>query len=258
MLVLSRGKNDKVVFPSLGISVEIVRISGSKVRLGIDAPSEVPVLRHEIATEWHSGFDEAGEAEARRRELNHQIRNRLNAATLGLHLIHRKLEIGETEELEAEVFRILNELKALEDETSSPRPRPEKKSASTASRALVVEDDDNERELLSGLLKMSGFEVATAMDGLQAMVQLARDERPDIVLLDMHMPRFDGSRTVSAIRENPDYRDLKVFAISGADRNELNVTVGPRGVNRWFAKPLDPRSLMVAIEEELQTDAISA
>ena len=49
MLVLSRGRNDKVVFPTLGISVEILRVAGNKVRLGIEAPHEVPVHRHEIS-----------------------------------------------------------------------------------------------------------------------------------------------------------------------------------------------------------------
>lgn len=50
MLVLSRGRNDKVVFPTLGISVEILRVAGNKVRLGIDAPHEIPVHRHEVSS----------------------------------------------------------------------------------------------------------------------------------------------------------------------------------------------------------------
>src|SRR3990170_1989738 len=49
MLVLSRGRNDKVVFPTLGISVEILRVAGNKVRLGIEAPQEIPVHRHEVS-----------------------------------------------------------------------------------------------------------------------------------------------------------------------------------------------------------------
>ena len=49
MLVLSRRESDKVLFPSLGISVEVLRVQGNKTRLGITAPADVPILRHEIA-----------------------------------------------------------------------------------------------------------------------------------------------------------------------------------------------------------------
>ena len=256
MLVLSRGKNDKIVFPTLDISIEIMRISGSRVRVGIDAPKKVPVIRDELSDEWHSGFDTVESEDARHSQLDHEARNRLNAATLGLHLIQRKVELGETADLETDVFRVLNELKAIEgdghvDEDSRGTPK-------ATTRALVVEDDDNERELLSGFLHMNGYDVSAAVDGLQAMVHLSKHERPDIVLLDMNMPRFDGRKTVAAIRENPDYRGLKVFAVSGANRNEVDVTVGPRGVDRWFAKPLDPRTLLTAIEEEMQAAALSA
>jgi carbon storage regulator CsrA len=49
MLVLSRRESDKVLFPSLGITVEVLRVQGNKTRLGITAPDDVPIVRHEIA-----------------------------------------------------------------------------------------------------------------------------------------------------------------------------------------------------------------
>ena len=49
MLVLSRKENERLIFPSLGISIEVSQIRGNKVRLGIDAPADVPVLREELA-----------------------------------------------------------------------------------------------------------------------------------------------------------------------------------------------------------------
>ena len=49
MLVLSRSNRQKIVFPTLGISIEVLRIAGNKVRVGIDAPSDVPVHRQEVA-----------------------------------------------------------------------------------------------------------------------------------------------------------------------------------------------------------------
>ncbi|HEX4415189.1 MAG TPA: carbon storage regulator, partial [Lacipirellulaceae bacterium] len=210
MLVLSRGRNDKVVFPTLGISVEILRVAGNKVRLGIDAPHEVPVHRHEITEKMEANgethtlkFPEA--KEGLERKLTHATRNRLNSAALGLHLLHRNIEVGDLSDAESTIFKIFNELKAIEEELDGPvkeKPRVVKPSATAADlhhRALVVDDDDNERELLAGCLRVSGFEVDTAEDGLQAMVRLT-EHAPDVVLLDMLMPRFDGGKTISAIR----------------------------------------------------------
>ena len=64
MLVLSRGPSDKIVFPTLDILVEILRITSNRVRIGIHAPREVPVLRHELephaVTESAAKFFQAG------------------------------------------------------------------------------------------------------------------------------------------------------------------------------------------------------
>jgi carbon storage regulator CsrA len=270
MLVLSRGRNDKVVFPTLGISVEILRVAGNKVRLGIDAPHEIPVHRHEVSQRIEANGDSntvkfPAPAETLAAKLNHATRNRLNAAALGLHLLHQKIEIGELTDAESTIFKIFNELKAIENqldgnaETKSP---PEITPTSTTAkalhnRALVVEDDDNERELLAGCLRVSGFDVDTAADGLQAMVRLT-EKAPDVVLLDMRMPRFDGRRTISAIRSNPDYRDLKLFAVSGTRPEEMNITLGPNGVDRWFQKPLNPKALIDALRDELHIERVLA
>ena len=73
---------------------------------------------------------------------------------------------------------------------------------------LVVEDDANERELLSGLLRLYGFEVATCADGNEALAALARGPRPDLVLLDMKMPNCNGQELVDRIRGTQELADL--------------------------------------------------
>jgi carbon storage regulator CsrA len=260
MLVLSRGRNDKVVFPTLGISVEILRVAGNKVRLGIDAPQEVPVHRHEISDRIAAQGEPVIKLPAARDEraarLDHAVRNRLNAAALGLHMLHRKLEIDDLSDAEATIFKIFNELKAIETELEGPvaKERQTLPDPELHHRALVVEDNDNERELLAGYLRVSGFEVDTASDGLQAMVRLTEKNPPDVVLLDMRMPRFDGRKTISAIRNNPDYRGLKLFAVSGTRPEEMNVSLGPNGVDRWFTKPVDPQSLLDAMRDALHEE----
>src|SRR5688500_5663243 len=248
MLVLTRGPSDKVVFPTLGISVEILRVAGNKVRLGINAPSDIPVFRHEVAErlEIENGGDIVQFPPSKispTARLNHATHDRLNAAALGLHLLHRKLETGDMSDAESTIFKIFNELKGIESLLDGPAKQPVGGKTNSQHRALIVEDDDNERELLAGYLRVSGFDVDTAADGLQAMVRLA-ENAPDVVLLDMRMPRFDGQKTVSAIRSNPDFRGLKLFAVSGTEPDEMNVTLGPNGVDRWFSKPLDPKTLV--------------
>src|SRR5262245_8982848 len=151
MLVLSRGRNDKVVFPTLGISVEILRVAGNKVRLGIDAPHEVPVHRHEVSERIEAGSESETikfptPPMTAQRRLNHAMRNRLNTAALGLHLLHKNIETGDLTDAEATIFKIFNELKALENEIEQPSQAKQKpaapKSAEAHRRALVVDDDD--------------------------------------------------------------------------------------------------------------------
>jgi carbon storage regulator CsrA len=289
MLVLSRGRNDKVVFPTLGISVEILRVAGNKVRLGIEAPREVPVHRHEISDRIAAQEgSESGVSDPRadaiiklpsvatgdspcsdrqegrqQREMNHGIRNRLNAAALGLHLLHCKLETDDLSEAEETIFKIFHELKSIEEQMEGSAPKKPVAGLSDAGhigalhRALVVEDNDNERELLAGYLRVSGFDVDTAADGLQAMVRLT-EHAPDVVLLDMRMPRFDGHKTISAIRNNPEYRGMKLFAVSGMRPEDTNVSLGPSGVDRWFTKPVDPKSLLEALRDELHVERVLA
>ena len=74
MLVLSRGPKDKVLFPNLGISVEILRIAGNRVRVGVEAPKDVRVLRHELEDTLSSQLQDAWPEQER--ELNHRLRNR--------------------------------------------------------------------------------------------------------------------------------------------------------------------------------------
>lgn len=256
MLVLSRGRNDKVVFPSLGISVEILRIAGNRVRLGIEAPEEVPVLRHEIAEALGSDDVAVPQSQAKT-QLSHGVRNRLNSAALGLHILHKKLEAGNHDDAEATIFKIFNELKSIEEEFDPSTKSPQVLNSDRVLKTLVVEDDANESELMASYLRLSGFAVDTAMDGLQAMVQLAQNDRPDVVLMDMRMPRFDGEKAVAAIRANPDYRGLKIFAVSGTSQKETRVTLGERGVDRWFSKPVNPQKIVDAIHQEVSLECAS-
>lgn len=264
MLVLSRRVNDRIVFPNVGINVQILRVNGNNVRVGIEAPPDVPVLRHELY-ESNQLLAEPTPESADIRQLHHSLRNGLNVAKVGFHLAMRHLDAGQISETRATLERALSEIDALE--CKSTRYLAPGSGATTSKqttelnkpRALLVEDNPNECELLAGYLRVSGYEVETAKDGLEAMTRLATKQvRPHVVLLDMRMPRLDGPKTVSAIRGNPDYRGLRLFAVSGVSRQEANVDLGPRGVDRWFLKPVNPAELVDQLNRELTCEAISA
>ena len=254
MLVLSRGQTDKIIFPNLDITVEILRIAGNRVRVGIDAPKDVRVLRHELADKQSS----AG-GSARTSQLNHALCNRLNSANLALHLLQRQLDAGLAEEAETTLQKALRELDTLNETIGgNTAARSSTAQDQPTFRALLVEDDANESELLAGYLRMSGFDVDRAVDGLQALIYLSRHRSPDIVLLDMKMPRLSGPKTVSSIRGNPTYRDVRIFAVSGTPQTECGVPTGPQGVDRWFSKPINPAELVDVINRDLATAHVPA
>jgi CheY-like chemotaxis protein len=190
------------------------------------------------------------------------LRNRFNSAALGLHYLQRMLETSRLDDAEETVLKVFNELKVIEREIEvapdrDPAPSQSSSQSRPTPRALLVEDNDNERELLAGYLRLSGVQVETAVDGLQAMIRLSQNSPPDFVLLDMRMPRFDGRKTVSAIRNNPDYRGVKLFAVTGTAQADMNVHVGPKGVDRWFSKPLNAQHLIAALREDMHSESIS-
>jgi len=236
MLVLSRKENQQIVFSNLGISVEILRIAGKTTRIGVKAPREIQVLRGEL-----SAFKDEGPGSTQSsRNLRHELRNRLHTANLTLHLLQKQLEAGRLEDAEQTLQKALDSLEQLDKAVSEGLAPAATESKAPACRALVVEDNANERELLAGYLRLCGYTVDTAEDGLAAMKYLADHELPDVVLLDMQMPRMDGPATVAAIRSNPEHRDIRLFAVSGMQLDELSDAVAADDLDGWFCKPLQP------------------
>ena len=247
MLVLSRRANEQIVFPTLGISVSVERIDSRRVRLGIDAPSEVPVLRHELL-ESQSDHPQRGSATNPKRD--HELRNRLNAVSVRLHLLQRQLELGHVSNVTSAIEATLNELQRMENMLA--RSSSLNASLVEKPRALIVDDCRNESELLAEYLRTFDYEVFTVENGIECLEFLASHTRPDVILLDMNMPRMDGKAAVRSIRENPAHDGIKVFAVSGISQEAACIETGPNGVDRWFTKPIRPNELVEQMKTELE------
>ena len=257
MLVLSRQPNEKVLFPSINTAVQVVSIKGGTVRLGIEAPPEVTILRAELQdrTAERGATTRLPEpAGSRLRGLRHLLRNRLNITTVGLGLLREQARAGLSDEMERTIAKIEEEMQRLQQrleseaaQTPSQPPKPARKTR----KALLVEDEENERELLAGYLRLAGFAVDTAGDGCDALDHLRAGERPDVVLLDMGLPRCDGATTARQIRRDPACAGLKIYAVSGHSPNDYDLDRGPGGIDRWFHKPLDPALLLRELTQEL-------
>lgn len=113
-------------------------------------------------------------------------------------------------------------------------------------RVLVVEDDDVIRQLITVNLELEGFDVETATDGQEAIDRIA-EIKPDVVTLDVMMPRLDGWETATRLRQNPDTAHIKVVLLS-ARAQDADIAHGERiGVDAYLTKPFDPEELVTII-----------
>jgi len=272
MLVLSRREQEAIVFPKLGIRIEITRLRGKAVSLGIEAPDAIRVLRGEIATAedevGSSSFAEAFEkstaaaaamtpADAAAREREHELRNRINTLTIALHLLKKKASRNDGLVDDSLLNGAIDELSLIEEalqDTQTPADLEQVGKKAALPLALIVDDNENENALMSGFLRQFGFRVAIALDGSAALRLIQQASKlPDIVLLDMNMPGLNGRGTIEAIRQNPKTRELRVFAVSGEDQASCDVPVGDDGVNRWFRKPIRPDHLVQEMAKGIQS-----
>jgi CheY-like chemotaxis protein len=113
-------------------------------------------------------------------------------------------------------------------------------------RVLVVEDDDVIRQLITVNLELEGFDVLTAVDGQEALDRIA-EIAPDVVTLDVMMPRLDGWETATRLRENPDTAHIRVVLLSARAQDADLRHVERIGVDAYLTKPFDPDELVTII-----------
>jgi DNA-binding response OmpR family regulator len=110
-------------------------------------------------------------------------------------------------------------------------------------RVLVVDDDAVIRQLISVNLELEGFEVHTAEDGQDCLDKVVEVD-PDVVTLDVMMPRLDGWETAARLRARPETAAVKVILLS-ARAQEADLERGSKiGVDSYVTKPFDPDHLV--------------
>jgi two-component system alkaline phosphatase synthesis response regulator PhoP len=117
-------------------------------------------------------------------------------------------------------------------------------------RILVVDDEIYIVHILDFSLGMEGYEVITALDGEAALEKL-KSERPDLIVLDIMMPKLDGYEVCKAIKGNADTAHIPVILLSAKGRNVDQKMGFDVGADDYITKPFSPRKLVERINQLL-------
>jgi twitching motility two-component system response regulator PilG len=120
---------------------------------------------------------------------------------------------------------------------------------------LVVDDSPTVRKIVQLTLQRERIRVVTAGDGLTALAAVA-DEQPDLILLDIMLPRMDGYNICQVIRKNMAYRDLPIIMLSGKDGLFDKMRGKLAGSTEYMTKPFDSTELAQTVKRYLDSPAV--
>jgi two-component system cell cycle response regulator DivK len=119
-------------------------------------------------------------------------------------------------------------------------------------RILVVEDEEDNRQILRDLLATSGYEMVEAEDGEQALAAVDL-HRPDLILMDIQLPIMDGYEATRRIRANPANKGIPIIAVTSYALSGNESMALAAGCDAYVPKPYSPRELLAKIREFLPT-----
>jgi len=119
---------------------------------------------------------------------------------------------------------------------------------------LVIEDNEQNLYLMRFLLEQHGFHVLTATDGLQG-IEMARQRRPDCILLDIQLPAMDGYHVAEVLRLDPGLKTTPIIAVTSyAMMGDREKAIGA-GANDYIEKPINPATFVEQIRKHLPANA---
>lgn len=121
----------------------------------------------------------------------------------------------------------------------------------TGLKVMVIDDSKTIRRTAETLLKKAGCEVFTATDGFEALAMIA-DHRPDIIFVDIMMPRLDGYQTCALIKHNQTFKNTPVIMLSSKDGLFDRARGRIVGSEQYLTKPFAKEELLGAIKRHVQ------
>jgi two-component system cell cycle response regulator DivK len=117
-------------------------------------------------------------------------------------------------------------------------------------RVLVVEDQEDNRQILRDLLGSAGYDLAEAENGELALAEVAR-QRPDLILMDIQLPVMDGYEATRRIKADPSLRTIPIIAVTSYALSGDEAKAREAGCDDFVPKPFSPRQLLAKIREYL-------
>jgi twitching motility two-component system response regulator PilG len=215
------------------------------------------LLAHQNADKQILGFAvERMEAEREQRAFNENELKALGIAYINLKNFPWGLDcLQEAQRLNPNDVLLSGQVNALSIRFAEIREQEEAHEALPKGKTiLVVDDSATVRKLIAGKLEKSGHEVICAVDGVDALEKM-EEIVPDLILLDINMPRMDGYQVCKLIRNNHATENVPVVMISGKDGFFDKVRGRMSGTTGYITKPFGPETLMKALETYIVNDA---
>jgi two-component system cell cycle response regulator DivK len=122
---------------------------------------------------------------------------------------------------------------------------------------LVVEDQEDNRQILRDLLNSADYEMIEAVDGEEALAAVAK-RRPDLILMDIQLPILDGYEVTRRIRADPAMRLIPIIAVTSYALSGDEAKARQAGCDDYVTKPYSPRQLLAKVKEYLaQVDQVT-
>ena len=117
---------------------------------------------------------------------------------------------------------------------------------------LVAEDNVDSREMMHVLLESKGYVVFEAADGARA-VDVALEQHPDLILIDLQLPKMDGLMVTRSLRKHAEFKHVPIVVLSGFDPSSYRQAALEAGCNDYLVKPIDFERLDLLLNSSIPT-----